>query len=257
MNRLTELFKTKQGNLLSIYFSAGFPALNDTVRIIETLQNSGVDLIEIGIPYSDPLADGPTIQRSSEIALKNGMTINTLFEQLKDIRKTVHIPLLLMGYVNPVMQYGIEHFCDKCSEIGIDGLILPDLPMDEYLNEYAAVFQKNKLSNIFLVTPQSGEERIKLIDEKTNGFIYLVSSNATTGKTTGISDSQVEYFNRIKSLGLKNPTMVGFGISDKASYNVATAHSNGAIIGSAFIKALENTSDIESSIRSFVKGIRD
>jgi tryptophan synthase alpha chain len=254
-NRITELFDTGRKNLLSIYFTAGYPDLNDTTTIIETLAQSGVDMIEVGIPFSDPLADGPTIQRSSEKALQNGMTINLLFEQLKDIRKTVTIPLLLMGYINPIMQYGMTAFCKKCNEIGIDGIILPDLPLREYLLEYKTVFTENNLSNIFLVTPQSEEKRIREIDGHSNGFIYLVSSAATTGSNAAISQDQEAYFKRIQNMNLKNPLMIGFGISDHASFESTTRHAHGAIVGSAFIKALSIGTDLQTTIPAFVKMI--
>jgi tryptophan synthase alpha chain len=252
-NRITELFDTGRKNLLSIYFTAGFPALNDTTTIIEMLAQSGVDMIEIGIPFSDPLADGPTIQRSSEKALQNGMTIKLLFEQLKDIRKTVKMPLLLMGYINPIMQYGMLAFCKKCKEIGIDGIIVPDLPLTEYLLEYQTIFTENNLSNIFLVTPQSEEKRIREIDGHSNGFIYLVSSAATTGSNAAISQDQEAYFKRIQNMNLKNPLMIGFGISDHASFASTTRHAHGAIVGSAFIKALSAGTDLQTSIPAFVK----
>jgi tryptophan synthase alpha chain len=251
-NRITALFETGKKDLLSIYFTAGYPALQDTCTIIETLASSGVDMIEIGIPFSDPLADGPTIQRSSEKALLNGMTLRVLFEQLKDIRKTVQIPLLLMGYINPIIQYGIANFCKKCKEIGIDGIIVPDLPLSEYLNEYEQFFKENDLCNIFLVTPQSAEGRIREIDRHSSGFIYLVSSAATTGNNAAISKDQEAYFKRIQALNLKNPLMIGFGISDHASFASAASSARGAIIGSAFIKALTEGKDLQTSIPSFV-----
>ncbi len=255
-NRITKLFEENKKGLLSIYFTAGFPHLNDTVTIIEELEKSGADMIEIGIPFSDPLADGPTIQKSSEAALLNGMNMHLLFEQLKDIRKTVKIPLLLMGYLNPIMQFGIEKFCKKCSEVGIDGIIIPDLPMPEYLSEYHSTFIANNLSNVFLVTPQSSDERIQLIDSHSEGFIYLVSSAAITGNQYTLSQQQEEYFKRIKSMNLKKPTMIGFGISDKASFAKASEYANGAIIGSAFIKAIGNSTDLKKDIKSFVEMIR-
>jgi tryptophan synthase alpha chain len=255
-NRITALFQSDKKDLLSIYFTAGFPALNDTVTIIETLEQNGVDMIEIGIPFSDPLADGPTIQKSSEKALENGMTLRLLFEQLKDIRKTVKIPLLLMGYINPVMQYGIAAFCKKCNEIGIDGIIVPDLPMPEYLSEYHKIFVENNLSNIFLITPQSGEERIKEIDRHSDGFIYLVSSAATTGNNNAISLQQEIYFRRIREMHLKNPLMIGFGISDHLSFKTAVANARGAIVGSAFINAIAAGKNLKTTIPEFIKQLR-
>jgi tryptophan synthase alpha chain len=254
-NRLTELFKTKEKNLLNIYFTAGFPKLNDTVTIIKALEASGVDMIEIGMPFSDPLADGPTIQKSSERALENGMSIKLLMEQIKDIRKEVKVPILLMGYLNPIMQYGIEKFCKKISEIGVDGLILPDLPLQEYNELYRDLFESYNLSNIFLVTPHTTHRRLKLIDQSTEGFIYVVSTDSTTGNTKSIKGAE-SYFKKIKAEDLRNPTMIGFNINDKASFNFATSYSNGAIIGSAFIKAIEESTNLEKDIRTFVSSIR-
>ncbi len=257
MNRINEIFQTKseKGKLLSIYFTAGYPNLNDTVEIIQDLEKSGVDFIEIGLPFSDPLADGPTIQESSTKALKNGMTTGKLFKQLKDIRSSVNIPLIIMGYFNPILQYGVERFCEKCREIGIDGLIIPDLPVDVYNDNYKAVFEKYGLINIFLITPQTSDDRIRLIDSVSNGFIYMVSSASVTGSTTGFGKPTLEYFKRIASMNLKNPQVIGFGISDKETFSQATEYAGGAIIGSAFVKHLTNygtgkTSDFNSSIRS-------
>jgi tryptophan synthase alpha chain len=254
-NRIKTLFEEKKNNILSIYFTAGYPQLNDTAEIIQTLEKSGVDLIEIGMPFSDPVADGPIIQRSSEIALDNGMSINLLFDQLKDIRKSVKIPLILMGYINPVLQYGLVRFCQTCNETGIDGLILPDLPLQTYLDEYKEVFEKYGIYNIFLVTPQSSDERIRWIDSNSKGFVYLVASFSVTGTKTGIDDQQMAYFKRIKSLGLTNPTLVGFGINNKDSFQKASQFSNGAIIGSAFIKALDGEGKLEEKISTFSKSI--
>ncbi len=241
-------------DLLSIYFTAGYPSLNDTVQIIQDLEKNGVDMIEIGLPFSDPLADGPTIQDSSTIALKNGMTTKLLFEQLKDIRQSVSIPLIIMGYFNPMMQYGIEAFCAKCQEIGIDGLIIPDLPVNEYHEHYQETFEKYGLINVFLITPQTSDERIRFIDSVSNGFIYMVSSASTTGAKSTFGNVQQEYFDRIKSLNLKNPQIVGFGISNNETFMQATKTTKGAIIGSAFIKQL--TQNGVDGIESFVKGIR-
>lgn len=255
MNRINQMFNTKPNGVLSIYFTAGYPQIDDTVTVIKSLAKSGVDFIEIGVPFSDPVADGPTIQRSSEIALDNGMTMKLLFEQLADIRKEVSIPLLLMGYINPVIRYGIEAFCKKCNEIGIDGVILPDLPMQEYIDDYKATFEKYGLRNIFLITPQSSDERVRWIDENSNGFIYMVATAGTTGTRTDVSVEQENYFNRIKSLNLKNPIVAGFGISDKFTFEKATSIANGAIIGSAFVKSLDRSEKLESDIESFVKSI--
>lgn len=244
----------RAGKLLSIYFTAGYPQLNDTVKIIQDLEQSGVDFIEVGLPFSDPLADGPTIQESSTAALKNGMHTELLFEQLKDIRKTVSIPLILMGYFNPVLQYGVEEFCQKCQEIGIDGLILPDLPLDVYQEEYKSPFEKYGLINIFLITPQTSEERIKAIDAASEGFIYMVSSASTTGSKEGFEAEQTEYFNRIANMNLNNPQIVGFGISNAQTFQQATEKTKGAIIGSAFIKHL--TQNGVDHISDFVNQIR-
>ncbi|MEL6590743.1 MAG: tryptophan synthase subunit alpha, partial [Bacteroidota bacterium] len=214
MNRIQRLFQQKATNILSVFFTAGYPNLEDTVPIIESLVAHGVDLIEIGMPYSDPIADGETIQKSSMKALANGISIEKLFAQLSDIRQRVDIPLILMGYVNPVMQYGLERFLDKAAEIGIDGLILPDLPMHEYQTLYKEAFESRVLSNVFLVTPQTAEERIRLIDEQTDGFIYIVSTDSTTGKTSGFGEKTIDYFQRLQAMGLKNPGLIGFGISN-------------------------------------------
>lgn len=253
MNRIhTKLQENKK--LLSIYFTAGYPALNDTVQIIQDLEKSGVDFIEIGLPFSDPLADGPTIQASSTQALQNGMTTEILFEQLKDIRETVSIPLILMGYFNPMMQYDVEAFCKKCQEIGIDGLIIPDLPVDIYHNEYQDIFEKYGLVNVFLITPQTSEERIHFIDSVSNGFIYMVSSSAVTGAQSGFGEVQQQYFDRIAKMNLKNPQIVGFGISNAETFAQATKQAKGAIIGSAFIKHL--AANGPGTINEFVERIR-
>jgi tryptophan synthase alpha chain len=239
MNRINHKLKEDK-KLLSIYFSAGYPSLNDTVSIIENLEKNGVDMIEIGLPFSDPLADGPTIQASSTQALKNGMTTEILFNQLKDIRKTVSIPLVIMGYFNPMLQYGVEAFCKKCQEIGIDGLIIPDLPVDVYNNQYKSIFQKYGLINVFLITPQTSIERIKFIDSISEGFIYMVSSASVTGSSSGFGDTQTSYFKRIADMNLKNSQIIGFGISNNETFTQATQYAKGAIIGSAFIKFLSD-----------------
>lgn len=240
--------------LLSIYFTAGYPKLEDTVPVIEALDEAGVDMIEIGLPFSDPLADGPTIQASSTAALKNGMHTELLFRQLKGIREKTDIPLIIMGYFNPVLQYGVEAFCKKCREVGIDGLILPDLPLDVYQEEYEPLFKANGLLNVFLITPQTPNERIRKIDEGSDGFIYMVSSASTTGARDGFGPEQRAYFERIHSMGLKNPQIVGFGISNADTFAQATTHAHGAIIGSAFIKML--TEDGKTGIAPFIRSIR-
>jgi len=253
MNRINKKLQEDK-KLLSIYFTAGFPQIDDTVSIIESLEKSGVDMIEIGLPFSDPLADGPTIQASSTTALNNGMTTKLLFEQLKDIRKTVSIPLIIMGYFNPMMQYGVEAFCKKCAEVGIDGLIIPDLPVQEYTEKYKAVFEKYGLINVFLITPQTSDERIYFVDEISDGFIYMVSSAAVTGSQSGFGNVQEDYFNRIAAMNLKSPQIVGFGISNAETFQQATKKAKGAIIGSAFIKQLNNKG-IEG-IDEFVSSIK-
>ena len=256
MNRLNELFKNKKEPILSIYFTAGYPNLNSTLDIAEALEKAGADFIEVGFPYSDPLADGPVIQNSSQIALQNGMNLPILFEQLKDLRKRVSIPVLLMGYVNPMLQYGVEKFCNSCAEAGVDGIIVPDLPMDEYENLYKNYFLVNNLSNIFLVTPQTSEERIRRIDELSNGFIYLLSSSSTTGKDLKVSNETDAYFKRIGDMKLKNPTMIGFGISDRKSFNKAAEYTRGAIVGSAFVKFLDSK-DALGNVKGFLETIRE
>lgn len=255
MNRLQQLFSTKKKDLLSIYYTAGYPNLTDTLQIAEALAQAGADFIEIGFPYSDPVADGPTIQASSKEALDNGMTLEILFEQLKDLRKTVAVPILLMGYVNVVLQYGVEHFCKKCKEIGVDGCIIPDLPMYEYEELYHKYFSENELSNIFLVTPQTSDERIRKIDGLSNAFIYLLSSAATTGKDLDVSENARTYFARIKAMELKNPVMIGFGISDRKTFDSANEYASGAIIGSAFVKNLDKNR-LEASVKSFMSEFR-
>ncbi len=253
MNRIQQKLQEDK-KLLSLYFTAGYPNINDTVSILQQLQDSGVDMVEIGLPFSDPLADGPTIQESSTAALKNGMTTQVLFDQLKDVRKTIDIPLIMMGYFNPMLQYGVEKFCAKCQEIGIDGIIMPDLPLAEYEAEYKAIFEKYGLINVFLITPQTSDVRIKQIDAASNGFIYMVSSASTTGSQSGFGNTQSEYFERIANMKLNNPQIVGFGISNSATFKAATAYAKGAIIGSAFIKHI--TSHGANSVEAFVKTIR-
>jgi tryptophan synthase alpha chain len=253
MNRINiKLQEDKK--LLSIYFTAGYPNINDTVSIIQELEQNGVDMIEIGLPFSDPLADGPTIQESSTLAIANGMTTSLLFEQLKDIRKTVKIPLIIMGYFNPMMQFGMEQFCQKCAEVGIDGLIIPDLPLYVYETEYKDIFEKHGLKNIFLVTPQTSNERIAQIDTISDSFIYMVSSAAVTGSQSGFGNEQMDYFKRIADLNLKNPQIIGFGIKDNETFSQATKYQKGAIIGSAFIKFIGNNPI--NRIKDFVQKIR-
>jgi len=246
----------KEGKpLLSIYFTAGYPTLDSTISIAKKLEEAGADFLEIGFPYSDPVADGPVIQHSSEVALENGMTVKILFEQLRELRSHVSIPVFLMGYVNPVLQFGIEKFCEECKNVGINGVIIPDLPMYEYEELYKETFEKNGIANIFIVTPQTSEERILKIDSLSNSFIYLLSSNATTGKTLDVGDDTTAYFKRIRDLQLKNPLIVGFGISDKSTFEKASSFTAGAIIGSAFVKRLKEQ-DFLNQFPAFISSIK-
>ena len=250
------LFDRKKENIFSVYFTAGFPQLDDTVPILEALQSNGVDLVETGVPFSDPMADGIVIQNSSQQALKNGMSIRKLFSQLTDIRDHIHIPLVMMGYLNPIMQFGFEEFCAECSRVGVDGMIIPDLPMADYLEEYKEIAENYGLEFIFLITPETSNERIRLIDSHTNAFIYMVSSAAVTG-TQSSFDTKVYYFNRINAMNLKNPRLIGFGISNKSTVDMVNKYSSGAIIGSAFIKALETTNDIDKGVELLLKKLSE
>ncbi|MEM6641387.1 MAG: tryptophan synthase subunit alpha [Bacteroidota bacterium] len=254
LNRIDRVLTEKE-NVLNVYYTAGFPDLDDTIRIARELEAAGADLLEIGIPFSDPLADGPTIQESSQIALENGMTLIKLFEQLNDLRKEVQIPVLLMGYINLILQFGIAQFCEACERAEVDGIIVPDLPMEEYLDEYQELFDSHGLHNIFLISPNTQPERIKLIDEKSSGFIYMVSSSSITGAKKGIEEQQLAYFQRIKEMELKNPRLIGFGISDRETFQKACEYANGAIIGSAFIKQLQQDASKEM-IHKFVTEIK-
>lgn len=254
MTRIEELFKRKQHKVLNVYCTAGFPKLDSTLEVMQALQSNGADLIELGMPYSDPLADGEVIQQSGAVALQNGMTISILFEQLQAMRATIDVPVILMGYMNPVIQYGFENFCAKAAEVGIDGLILPDLPMYEFENEYRAIIKKYNLNLIFLVTPETKEDRLRKIDELSSGFLYAVSSSSTTGNNKDISE-QEGYFQKLQSMNLKNPILVGFGIKDRQTFDAATKYTRGAIIGSAYIKALGNGHDVATSTRDFLKTV--
>lgn len=256
-NRISELFSQKSDRLLNIYFTAGFPNLNDTLSILHGLQAAGVDLVEIGMPYSDPVADGETIQQSNERALENGMSLKTLFTQLVDCRQEgITVPILLMGYINPVLQFGVENFCRKCQEVGVDGVILPDLPLDLFLAEYADTFREYGILNVHLITPQTSESRIRLIDEESEGFIYMVSSASITGSVKGVNDTMETYFRRIQSMNLRNSRLIGFGINNHETFEMASQHANGAIVGSAFIRHLAEHGTSPDSIRAFVQTIR-
>lgn len=254
-NRLTQLFDRKQNDVLNIYFTAGHPTLHSSVSIIKALEKEGADIIELGIPYSDPMADGLTIQKSSAIALKNGMTLSILFDQIEEARKSVTIPIILMGYYNQMIQFGFDKFLEKAAQVGVDGMIIPDLPMNIYKSDHQASFENNNISHSFLVTPQTSEERIRLADELSSGFIYVVSQSSITGKTGNINDAQLKYFNRINNMSLKNPQLIGFGIHDKETKLRAFKHANGAIIGSAFIRAIDQSENIENSIAAFFNQI--
>lgn len=256
MNRIEELFATKKQNILSVFFTAGFPSLNDTGTIALSLQESGVDLIEIGIPFSDPIADGPVIQQSSKQAIDNGMTLKHLLEQVRELRKQVHIPIILMGYLNLVMQYGMEKFFTDAGKAGVDGLILPDMPFDEYASVYRQSMEKAGLRNIFLISPTTSEARIRKIDQATDAFIYAVSSSSTTGAKEGFETDQVHYFERLKNLNLKNPFLIGFGISNAKAFSTACAYGAGAIVGSAFINMLRQSQNIPADIQKFVANLK-
>ncbi len=255
MNRIKQLFEKKQKNILSIYFTAGFPQLNDTGNVIRELEANGIDLIEIGIPFSDPMADGPTIQESGTIALRNGMTLKVLFEQLKDIRSDVTIPLILMGYLNPIMQYGFENFCKQCKETGIDGAIIPDLPFNDYISQYKPIADKYDIKIVMLITPETSDERIRLIDQHTDGFIYMVSSASTTGAQSNFDDKKQAYFRKINGMNLRNPRLIGFGISNKATLEAAQENASGAIIGSKFITLLKESANIKEAVKALKEAL--
>jgi len=254
MSRIEQLFKRKKNHILNVYCTAGYPHLENTIEVMKALEENGADIIELGMPYSDPLADGPVIQHSSTVAIANGMTIETLFEQLKNFRKQVSVPAILMGYMNPILQYGIEKFCASAEAVGIDGIILPDLPMYEFETEYKELFQQHGLNFIFLITPETGEDRIRKIDNLSSGFIYAVSSSSTTGNNKAIESQQV-YFKKLYDMKLSNPVLVGFGIKDKQTFNAACEYTNGAIIGTAYIKALENSSDVAQATKEFLNNV--
>jgi tryptophan synthase alpha chain len=253
MNSIQELFQKKDKNLLSIYFTCGYPKFKDTIKVISALEQSGVDFIEVGLPYSDPLADGPTIQKSSHEALQNGINLDVIFEQLKTIKETNKTPLVAMGYLNQLLKYGEDKFCKALVDCGIDTVILPDLPMVEFENHYKELFRKYGLTNIFLITPHTSEERIRKIDSYSKAFIYVVASASITGVKGAISNSQIGYFERIKDMNLQSKLIIGFGISDKTTFNTACSYANGAIVGSAFIKHLGDAG--VAKINDFIKPI--
>lgn len=256
MNRINQLFQTKPGNILSIYYCAGHPQLDSTLEVLRALQNGGVDMVEIGIPFSDPMADGPVIQSAATQALKNGMTLRKLFEQLKDVRKEINMPLLMMGYLNVIYKFGFEEFCKQCQQCGIDGAIIPDLPFDLYMKSYKAIADRYDVRIIMLITPETSEERIRLIDENTNGFIYQVSTDATTGAQNSFSDRTIDYFKRIQAMNLTSPTLVGFGISNKATLEATRRYTKGSIIGSKFVKCLEQTTTPADAVEMLLEALK-
>jgi len=255
MNRITKLFETKKTGILSVYFTAGYPELNDTLRTLVALQEKGIDMVEIGIPFSDPMADGPVIQQANMKALNNGMSLRLLFEQLKDFRQTIRIPVILMGYLNPVMQFGFENFCRTCVATGVDGMIIPDLPFSDYQTDYKEIADKYDIKMIMLISPETPDERIRLIDAHTSGFIYMVSSASTTGAQSRFSDTVQDYFQHIHAMHLKNPQLIGFGISNRETLQAALANASGAIIGSKFIDLMGNKANPEEAVTSLLKAL--
>lgn len=254
-NRLENTFRDKK-NILNVYLTAGFPKLNDSVEVVQELANNGVDMVEIGMPFSDPLADGPTIQHSSEVAIQNGITLELIFQQVEKIRKTIQIPIVLMGYYNQMLQYGVEQFVKKATEVGVDGLIIPDLPLDIYQQEYKALFKQYDIKMSFLITPQTTDSRIELIAKESNAFLYVVSSYAITGGKSSLEDYQTEYFEKIKNMNLNTPKLIGFGISNRETFNRACQYAEGAIIGSAFIKTIGDSEDLKETINQFITSIK-
>lgn len=256
MNKIPQLFEQKKSNILSVYFTAGFPCVGDTAGIITALQNHGVDMAEVGIPFSDPMADGTVIQHSSTVALRNGMTLQTLFAQLNEIKDSVRIPLIMMGYLNPIMQYGFERFCRDCTAVGVSGMIIPDLPFRDYLADYKPTADRYDLRVIMLITPETSDERIRLIDEHTSGFIYMVSSASTTGAQRSFDDRKQQYFARIKAMQLKNSCLIGFGISNRQTLQSAYANASGAIIGSKFISLLDEKREANAAVVALLEQLK-
>lgn len=257
MNRIKRLFEEKKTNILDIYFCAGYPQLEDTVPTLQALQEGGIDMVEIGIPFSDPMADGPVIQNAATQALRNGMSLKKLFSQLQDARPSgITIPLVLMGYLNVIYQFGFENFCKKCKECGIDGVIIPDLPFENYMNEYRAIAERYDVNVIMLITPETSEERIQLIDQNTNGFIYEVSTDATTGAQEEYGESTINYFQRIHDMELKNPTLIGFGVSNKKSLEAAQKYASGAIIGSKFVRLCGEYKNASQAIQQLLISLK-
>lgn len=257
MNRIDTLFEKEKKGVLSVYFTAGFPNLNDTVPVIQSLEKNGVKLIEIGIPFSDPMADGPVIQASGSKALQNGMSLKLLFQQLSTVRRSVQIPLVLMGYLNPIMQFGFDHFCAEAKRCGIDGVIIPDLPFEDYINEYKSIAESHGIYINMLITPETSEERIRLIDKHTGGFIYMVSTASVTGAKSAFGNENVAYFKRVNSMNLKNPRLIGFGISNKKTFDAACENASGSIIGSKFVSLLQSENTIEEAVEKLIEAIKN
>jgi tryptophan synthase alpha chain len=255
-NRLHVLFRNTKGPLLSVFYTAGFPKLNDTSVVAASLEKAGADLIEIGIPFSDPVADGPTIQQSNKVALDNGITLSQILKQVTEIRKTVKLPIILMGYLNPVMQYGIAKFAKDAAEAGVDGVILPDMPLPEYEREYKKVFEGSGLLLTFLISPTTSDDRVRQIDRISNGFIYAVSASSTTGAKKGFAPEQLEYFSRLRKMKLRNPFLIGFGISNRETFTQASEYGAGAIVGSAFVSMLKDSKDIDKDVLEFVSALK-
>jgi len=256
MNRIDTLFQNKKTDILSVYFTAGYPGPNDTVAVIGALEAAGADLVEIGIPFSDPMADGPVIQQSSTVALRNGMSLSKLFDQLEGIRRRVSIPLIAMGYLNPILQYGVERFCARCAAVGLDGVIIPDLPLADYERDFAPALAKHGLHGIQLITPETSEERVRRIDAATGGFIYMVSTASTTGARDTFDEATTDYFRRVGEMGLRNPRLVGFGISNRATFAAACAHASGAIVGSAFVRLLAESPDPATAAKKLMERLK-